>query len=64
MAGHGAGSLHYAGQAVDIRTRDLVPEMRQKIAARIRECVGEDFDVILEDTHLHVEYQPKRGVGS
>jgi hypothetical protein len=34
--------------------------MRQKLAARIRECVGEDYDVIVEETHFHVEYQPKR----
>jgi hypothetical protein len=57
---HSVGSLHYAGQAVDIRTRDVPPEIRQKLATRVRECVGEDYDVILEADHIHLEFQPKR----
>jgi hypothetical protein len=61
---HSLGSLHYAGQVVDIRTRDVPPEMRQKLAARVRECVGEDYDMILEETHMHLEYQPKRSLSN
>ena len=61
---HSVGSLHYAGQAVDIRTRDLPPESRQKLVARIRECMGEDYDVILESDHIHLEFQPKRPLGN
>ena len=56
---HGRGSLHYVGQAADIRVRDLEPE---EIAAVVREAkaaLGADFDVVLEPSHLHVEFQPK-----
>ncbi|HWR51224.1 MAG TPA: hypothetical protein VN428_08965 [Bryobacteraceae bacterium] len=57
---HSAGSLHYAGQAVDLRTRDLAAEARPKLGVRIRECLGEDYDVVLEPDHIHLEFQPKR----
>jgi hypothetical protein len=56
---HMAGSLHFSGQAVDLRTRDVPAGDMQKLLARIRECVGGDYDVILEIDHLHVEFQPK-----
>ena len=56
---HSRGSLHYAGAAVDLRTRGVPADVIQAIVAEIRESLGADFDVVLEDTHLHVEYQPK-----
>jgi hypothetical protein len=56
---HAGGSLHYVGQAVDIRTRDLAPDVIPKMVARLRECVGADYDVALELDHVHVEFQPK-----
>jgi hypothetical protein len=56
---HMTGSLHYAGQAVDLRTRDVPPADLPKLVARIRDCVGADYDVILENDHLHIEFQPK-----
>ena len=57
---HAAGSLHYVGQAVDLRTRDVAADVRPKLVARLRECLGEDYDVVLETDHIHVEFQPKR----
>lgn len=57
---HTAGSLHYAGAAIDIRTRDIPLADVQKLIARIKTCLGEDFDVVLETDHLHLEYQPKQ----
>ncbi len=59
---HAPGSLHFVGAAVDLRTRDLSPEDLPKFAARMRECLGEDFDVVLEVDHLHIEFQPKRSL--
>lgn len=54
---HRSGSLHYIGNAVDIRRTGL------KNAAitvdRIRAALGAEFDVILETSHIHVEFQPK-----
>ena len=56
---HSRGSRHYSGSAVDIRTRSLDAEKRPSFAACIADNLGEDFDVILERTHLHVEFDPK-----
>lgn len=55
---HGKGSLHYVGQAIDIRTNDIVAN-KLLIDAQLKEYLGEQFDVVWEDTHLHVEFQPK-----
>ncbi len=59
---HMPASLHYAGQAFDVRTRDLQPEEVQKIVARLKACLADDFDVVVEGDHLHVEYQPKQSL--
>lgn len=56
---HMARSLHYSGFAVDFRTRHLGNEHRQEIAAEIAIALGDDYDVVLEKDHLHVEYDPK-----
>ena len=57
---HMAGSLHYAGAAIDVRTRDIPLADVQKLIARIKACLGDDFDVILEVDHIHIEFQQKR----
>jgi hypothetical protein len=57
---HSQGSLHYAGQAVDLRTRDVAPADRAKLVARLRECLGADYDMVLEVDHIHIEFQPKK----
>jgi len=59
---HSTGSLHYTGAAIDIRTRDLPPADVQKVLAQIKECVGGDFDVLLETDHIHIEFQPKQAI--
>ncbi|MGE5486501.1 MAG: hypothetical protein ACM3ZB_01615 [bacterium] len=61
---HTAGSLHYSGAAVDIRSRELAPDDLKKLVARLRECLGEDFDVVLEIDHVHLEFQPKKPYGN
>jgi hypothetical protein len=57
---HMAGSLHYVGAAVDLRTNDLHADDVTKLVARVRECLGEEYDVVVEADHLHIEFQPKR----
>lgn len=53
---HMRASIHYVGGAVDFRLPTSNEDrMRQRIAAD----VGGDFDVVLEKTHLHIEWQPK-----
>jgi uncharacterized protein YcbK (DUF882 family) len=56
---HGFGSLHYAGLAVDFRTHHVQANDIEPLADTIREALGPQFDVVLEDTHIHVEFQPK-----
>lgn len=60
---HKPTSLHYKGLAVDIRTRHLkyddtintVFELIHKMLTPL------GFDVVLEKTHLHIEYDPRDG---
>lgn len=56
---HGYGSLHYVGLAIDIRTRYFSKTEAAQVALEIRERLGEDFDVVLEEDHIHIEFQPK-----
>jgi hypothetical protein len=58
---HSRTSLHYAGCAVDLRTRNLAnDQVVQTIANEIREGLNDEFDVVVESTHIHIEWQPKR----
>jgi hypothetical protein len=59
---HTAGSLHYSGAAIDVRTRDFPPEALPRLIARIKACLGDDFDVLLETDHIHLEFQPKQAL--
>jgi len=56
---HGDNSLHYVGNAMDFRTRDMKPTMRKLMRDIIATKLGNDFDVVLESDHLHVEYDPE-----
>ncbi len=52
---HSVGSLHYADDAIDIRKHRTKPKT---VADEIRKEVGNDYDVVLEKTHIHVEFDP------
>jgi len=52
---HGPGSLHYANQAFDIRTPD---KETTALSIELMTMLGSDFDVVAEDTHIHIEYDP------
>lgn len=56
---HSPGSLHYVGLAVDLRLtsgRGKAEAIRRQLAERL----GADFDVVLENDHIHIECQPKQ----
>jgi hypothetical protein len=54
---HSAGSMHYYGLAIDLRTRFFVGIIEPKVVAdKIQEILGSSFDVILHSTHIHIEY--------
>jgi hypothetical protein len=59
---HSTGSLHYAGAAIDVRTRHLPADQLPKLVAHIKACLGDDFDVVQEATHLRLEHQPKQAI--
>ena len=54
---HKKGSKHYKGRALDFRTRQL--DDPQAFTVEIRTKLGDAYDVVLESTHLHIEYDPK-----
>jgi len=56
---HAARSLHYTGNAVDLRIRDLNSAEVSEWAYLIKEMLGEDFDVVVEPDHIHLEYDTK-----
>lgn len=62
---HSVGSKHYAGAALDVRTRTLKdPDITgPQIVHRLRGKLGPDFDILFEGDHIHVEYDPKRPEG-
>lgn len=57
-------SKHYSGEAFDCRTKSagIDQTQAQKIVNAMKERLGADFDVVLEDDHIHLEYDPKRPV--
>lgn len=56
---HMARSKHYLGLAFDLRTRDLTEEQRKRYAASLVKALGNEFDVVLESDHIHVEFDTK-----
>jgi len=56
---HKVNSLHPLGKALDFRIRTLTVVQQQTILLALRSALGAQFDVVLEPTHLHVEFQPK-----
>lgn len=56
---HGPNSLHYKGQALDLRTRHINGQGLQLVVDKLREALGAQYDVVLESDHIHVEFDPK-----
>jgi hypothetical protein len=56
---HSRGSLHYVGNAFDLRRSPHSPPDVMEFYVRLKECLGKDYDVVLKVDHIHVEYQPK-----
>lgn len=53
---HGAGSLHYANDAFDIRNME---HRNAEFAALIPINLGLDYDVVRKSDHIHIEWDPK-----
>jgi hypothetical protein len=54
---HSAGSLHPFGYALDFRINYFDIETIKRIDEKMKNELGEDYDVVLHSTHIHVEYQ-------
>jgi hypothetical protein len=56
---HSAKSLHYSGNAADLRTSNISDQLtRKKILEEINASLGTHYDIVDEATHFHIEYQP------
>lgn len=58
---HSAGSYHYFGYALDLRTRYFIISERQEVVHALQHALarikgGKGYSVILESTHIHVQY--------
>ena len=53
---HSAGSYHYFGYALDLRTRYFVHHIALKVAKEIQERLGSKYTVIFEGNHIHIQY--------
>ena len=54
---HSPSSLHYANLACDFRLiRDMAH--RNDLFVKLKVKLGQDYDVVAERTHLHIEYDP------
>jgi len=61
---HGDLSLHYMGKALDLRSKHLAPDDRSRMLNAIRDRLGPQWDVLLEDygkdnEHFHIEFDPR-----
>ena len=56
---HRTNSRHYALAAVDFRTRNLTTQQKGGLVGRVQDALGDDYDIVLHETHLHVEHDPK-----
>ena len=57
---HSETSLHYAGAAFDFRIWEFDEAGLEDFVADLRKSLGQDYDVVIEPTHVHVEYQPRK----
>lgn len=52
---HSPGSLHYADLAIDVRS----PKDKTGFFNALIRNLGNDYDVVAERDHIHIEYDPK-----
>ncbi len=55
---HMANSFHYQGKAFDMRTRIYTKGQVAAIVDELFTLLGEDYDIVDEGDHIHIEFQP------
>jgi hypothetical protein len=65
---HSAGSLHYYGRAVDLRIRDFDAQTVSLVFVALKKELDDlgnkyisYYDVVQHKTHIHAEYDPRKG---
>jgi hypothetical protein len=53
---HKKGSKHYSCDALDLRISNLTTPQRKALIAGLMARLGDDYDIILERDHIHVEH--------
>lgn len=56
---HMIGSKHYSGNAFDMRKTHYTNYQLTTLVQNIKDNLGIDFDIVIEKTHVHIEYDPK-----
>lgn len=56
---HLPNSLHYKGAAFDCRSRHVKVAVLPTLLRELKTRLGVDWDIVLEEDHVHVEYDPK-----
>lgn len=59
--GRKPNTLHTPGLAFDCRIWDIPERMLETLVAKLREALGDEFDVVLKSDHIHIEFDPKNG---
>lgn len=65
---HGKGSFHHYGMAIDVRSKEIATTaLKMDVLARVKEVLGPEYDVLLEDLggdneHYHIEWEGGRPV--
>jgi len=54
---HSNGSRHYCGYGMDLRTRDMADDSKQKATDTIKLALGGEYYVQLESNHLHISWK-------
>lgn len=57
---HSKDSKHYSGNAFDLRIYIYTKEQVNDFVELLKNELRPDYDVVLEDDHIHVEYDPKK----
>lgn len=56
---HRVGSKHYSHEALDLRRSNIPSKLLDTVLVQLRGRLGGDYDVILEDDHIHIEWDVK-----
>jgi len=56
---HSKSSLHYVGEGVDFRVWSVPPKKLEDLCDIIRDRLDDDYDVVNEKDHIHLEFDPK-----